>query len=174
MRLVNGRSVLRSSPLYCILMANFAVAAPTLARHGCGVAVRASSAGPDCELCRGGSLFDCRPSLLQPSSGAATGSPKRRPRCRRLIPSFEHVTCREPTVTPMSSAISCRLFPFSTRFLICPTFSRVNFFCPAIWVILRPMLVPAFDEPEPVLVHGTGARLKGGEHPLSSSCCLYL
>jgi hypothetical protein len=65
MRWENGRSVLRSSLLYRILMANFAVAAPTLARHGGRVAARASSAGPDCELCRGGSIFDCRLSLLQ-------------------------------------------------------------------------------------------------------------
>ena len=40
-------------------------------------------------------------------------------RRRRLIPSFEQVTAREPTVTPMSSAISSRLFPRSTRLLIC-------------------------------------------------------
>ena len=33
---------------------------------------------------------------------------------RRLIPSLEQVTCREPRVTPISSAISSRLFPRST------------------------------------------------------------
>ena len=33
----------------------------------------------------------------------------------RLIPSLEQVTCREPTVTSISSAISSRLFPRSTR-----------------------------------------------------------
>jgi hypothetical protein len=38
---------------------------------------------------------------------------------RRLIPKREHVTCSEPTVTPINSAISSRLLPRSTRFLIC-------------------------------------------------------
>src|SRR5215469_12723968 len=42
---------------------------------------------------------------------------------------FEQVTCREPTVTPINSAISSRLFPRSTRFLICSSLSGVNFIC---------------------------------------------
>src|SRR5262245_45746797 len=46
---------------------------------------------------------------------------------RRLIPNLEHVTCRERTVTPISSAISSRRFPRSTRFLICGILSGVNF-----------------------------------------------
>jgi hypothetical protein len=46
---------------------------------------------------------------------------------RRLIPSLEQVTCRELTVTPISSAISSRLFPRSTRFLTCWILSGVNF-----------------------------------------------
>src|ERR1700730_10261777 len=48
-------------------------------------------------------------------------------RRRKLIPNLEQVTCREPTVTPINSAISTRLFPWWTRFLICWTFSEVNF-----------------------------------------------
>jgi hypothetical protein len=128
MRWENGRSVLRSSLLYRILMANFAVAAPTLARHG-GRALQLERP----PLAPTASFAEAAPSLIvgyrcYNYSAAATGSPKRRPLRRRLIPSFEHVTCREPMVAPMSSAISCRLFPFSTRFLICPDFLRGELF----------------------------------------------
>ena len=49
---------------------------------------------------------------------------------RRLIPSLEQVTCREPRVTPISSAISSRLLPRSRRFLICRILSGVNFVGP--------------------------------------------
>jgi len=45
---------------------------------------------------------------------------------RRLMPKREHVTCSEPTVTPISSAISSRRLPRSTRFLICSMRSGVN------------------------------------------------
>src|SRR5262245_46856159 len=48
---------------------------------------------------------------------------------RRLIPNLEQVTCSEPTVTPINSAIFSRLVPCSTRFLICWIRSGVNFFC---------------------------------------------
>src|SRR5262249_37598572 len=44
-------------------------------------------------------------------------------------PNLEQVTCREPRVTPINSAISSRLFPRSTRFLICWILSGVNFVC---------------------------------------------
>ena len=46
---------------------------------------------------------------------------------RKLIPSLEHVTASEPTVTPISAAISSRAVPRSTRFLICWIRSGVNF-----------------------------------------------
>ncbi len=46
---------------------------------------------------------------------------------RKLIPSLEQVTWREPTVTSSNSAISSRLFPRSRRFLICSIRSGVNF-----------------------------------------------
>jgi hypothetical protein len=35
------------------------------------------------------------------------------------MPNLEQVTCSEPTVTPINSAIYSRLFPRSTRVLIC-------------------------------------------------------
>jgi hypothetical protein len=44
-----------------------------------------------------------------------------------LISNLEQVTCRERTVTPINSAMSSRLFPCSTRFLICWILSGVNF-----------------------------------------------
>ena len=39
---------------------------------------------------------------------------------------LEQVTCSEPTVTPINSAISSRLFPRSTRVLICWILAGVN------------------------------------------------
>ena len=48
---------------------------------------------------------------------------------RRLMPNLEQVTCSEPTVAPINSAISSRLVPRSTRFLICCILSGVNFIC---------------------------------------------
>src|SRR5262249_29883623 len=45
---------------------------------------------------------------------------------RKLIPSREQVTCSEPSVTPIVSAICSRLKPRSTRFLICWSRSGVN------------------------------------------------
>ena len=48
---------------------------------------------------------------------------------RRLMPNLEQVTCSEPTVAPINSAISSRLFPRSTRFLICWILSGVNLVC---------------------------------------------
>src|SRR5262245_1834695 len=39
--------------------------------------------------------------------------------CTPALSVREHVTCSEPTVTPINSAISSRLLPRSTRFLIC-------------------------------------------------------
>src|SRR5262245_36578075 len=45
---------------------------------------------------------------------------------RRLMPKREHVTCSEPTVTPINAAISSRCLPRSTRFLICAMRSGVN------------------------------------------------
>ena len=58
--------------------------------------------------------------------GRSTLTPLFTMRRRRLIPSLEQVTAREPTVTPTSSAISSRLLPRSTRFLICCIRSGVN------------------------------------------------
>jgi hypothetical protein len=62
--------------------------------------------------------IDCEP---DPAEDAMFSRPGRRRRsilvpvlnrgCRRLIPSFEQVTCNVPVVTPMISAISSRLFP---------------------------------------------------------------
>src|SRR5262245_23843293 len=45
---------------------------------------------------------------------------------RKLIPSREQVTCSEPSVTPIVSAICSRLKPRSTRFLMCWSRSGVN------------------------------------------------
>jgi hypothetical protein len=42
------------------------------------------------------------------------------------MPCLEHVTCSEPTVTPIVSAICSRFIPRSTRFLICSNRSGVN------------------------------------------------
>src|SRR5215471_3368937 len=44
----------------------------------------------------------------------------------KLMPCLEHVTCSEPTVTPIVSAICSRLIPRSTRFLICSNRAGVN------------------------------------------------
>ena len=55
--------------------------------------------------------------------GVGTGLSRGR---RRLMPKREHVTCSEPTVTPINSAISSRRLPCSTRFLICSMRSGVN------------------------------------------------
>jgi hypothetical protein len=46
---------------------------------------------------------------------------------RKLMPNLEQVTCSEPTVTPINSAISSRLFPRSTSVLICWILAGVNF-----------------------------------------------
>ena len=42
------------------------------------------------------------------------------------MPNLEQVTCSEPMVTPINSAISSRLLPRSTRLMICCTLSGVN------------------------------------------------
>jgi hypothetical protein len=59
-------------------------------------------------------------------TGAAVALSPRRRAPRKLMPSLEEVTCNDPTLTPISSAISSRLFPLSTKFLICLTASGVN------------------------------------------------
>jgi hypothetical protein len=45
---------------------------------------------------------------------------------RKLIPSLEHVTWSDPTVTLSALAISSRLAPWITRFRICSMRSGVN------------------------------------------------
>jgi len=45
---------------------------------------------------------------------------------RKLIPSLEHVTWRDPTVTPARLAISSRLIPAATDSLICSITCGVN------------------------------------------------
>jgi hypothetical protein len=45
---------------------------------------------------------------------------------RRLMPNLEHVTWREPTVTPSRLAISWRFVPCATSFLIFSITSGVN------------------------------------------------
>src|SRR5262249_23186896 len=57
---------------------------------------------------------------------------------RKLMPCFEHVTCSEPTVTPIVSAICSRLIPRSIRFLICSSRSGVN-------LIDRPLAFISWD-----------------------------
>src|SRR5215510_12842321 len=90
--------ILVRSPLYFILRAKFAKPiSSVLARSSCGVVAWGCSTGPDCEFCG-----DC------PFIGG------------------NGTSCREPTVTPINSAISSRLFPRSTRFLICWSLSGVN------------------------------------------------
>jgi hypothetical protein len=56
----------------------------------------------------------------------------------KLMPCLEHVTCSEPTVTPIVSAICSRLIPRSTRFLICSNRSGVN-------LIDRPLAAISWD-----------------------------
>ena len=67
--------------------------------------------------------------------GVGTGLSRGR---RRLMPKREHVTCSEPTVTPINSAISSRRLPCSTRFLICSMRSGVNLTLDALF--LHPVL----------------------------------
>src|SRR5262245_57430645 len=105
----------------------------------CGVGVWACSTGVDCEFCSGGSLVSCNgPLLLPPPSGFPLGPgslrrskpvPILKVGRRKLTPNLEQVTCREPRVTPIKSAISSRLLPRSTRFLTCWILSGVNFIC---------------------------------------------
>jgi hypothetical protein len=45
---------------------------------------------------------------------------------RKLMPSLEHVTWRDPTVTPSRLAISSRLIPCATKPLICSITCGVN------------------------------------------------
>src|SRR6516165_2431816 len=108
----------------------------------CGVGVWACSTSADCEFCSGRSLVSCDSPLSLPPPGQCVavplgpGAPRRSKPIpvlnigrRRLTPNLEQVTCREPRVTPINSAISSRLFPRSTRFLICWILSGVNFVC---------------------------------------------
>ena len=75
---------------------------------------------------------------------------------RRLMPKREHVTCSEPTVTPINSAISSRAVPRSTRFLICWMRSGVN-------LIWRPRLPSSTD-------HFSASRLRlSGSHAAALS-----
>src|SRR5262249_53504496 len=131
----------RSSPLYRILMAKLASFA--LFAHSChGVAAWACSTGQDRESCSGRSLLDCSNARSPPRLGLGVETPLERGSSRpsdpapvlkggrrRLMPNLEHVTCSEPTVTPINSAISSRLLPRSSRFLICCILSGVNFSC---------------------------------------------
>src|SRR5262249_1304411 len=55
------------------------------------------------------------------------GGEREESRRRTLIANLEQVTVRERTGTPIHSAISSRLFPCSTRFLICWVLSGVTF-----------------------------------------------
>src|SRR6516162_232488 len=97
---------------------------------------------PDCKFCSGRSLVSCDSPLSLPPPGQCVAVPlgpgsSRRSKPvpvlnigrRKLTPNLEQVTCREPRVTPINSAISSRLFPRSTRFLICWILSGVNFVC---------------------------------------------
>src|SRR5262245_9631646 len=125
-------------------MAKLAASAPfALFAHSChGARAWACSTGPDREFCSGRSLVNCSQALLPPPQGLGGETPLEHGslRCRepvpvlkvgrrRLTPNLEQVTCSEPTVTPINSAISSRLLPRSTRFLICCTRSGVNFSC---------------------------------------------
>jgi len=164
---VSGNSVVRSSPLYCILMAKLgAPASVALFPHSCHGAASwawhdlgACTAGPGHACFSGRSMVSCGNALSRPlEPGVETrlcGSPRRSEKVplfkvgrRRLMPNLEQVTCSEPTVAPISSAISSRLLPRSTRFLICCIRSGVNFICrpelgpgmpsSAVWVISVP------------------------------------
>jgi hypothetical protein len=94
-------SVANSRPLYCKMRANFASSG----------FMRLDSHFSSVET-------DLRRSKLTPLFSLGR---------RKLIPSLEHVTASEPTVTPISAAISSRPVPRSTRFLICWIRSGVNF-----------------------------------------------
>src|SRR5262245_38481520 len=111
--------------------------------HSChGVGAWACSTGPDREFCSGRSLLHCSNALSPPRLGLVGETPPERGSSRRtkpapvlkvgrrkLMPYLEQVTCSEPTVTPINSAISSRLLPRSTRFLICCILSGVNLIC---------------------------------------------
>src|SRR5262249_1849287 len=125
-------------------MAKLAASASfALFAHSCpGPGAWACSTGSDREFCSGRSLLNCSNALSPPRLGLGVEPPLERGSfrrsgpvpflkvgCRRLTPNLEHVTCSEPTVTPINPAISSRLLPRSTRFLICCTRSGVNFSC---------------------------------------------
>ena len=102
--------------------------APELNPESFTIALWARSTGADCEFCSGRSLVNCNITpLLAPRRSKPV--PVLNIGRRRLTPNLEQVTCREPRVTPINSAISSRLFPLSTRFLICWILSGVNFVC---------------------------------------------
>src|SRR5262245_853640 len=124
-------------------MANLAVpASVALFAHSChGVGAWACSTGPGHEFCSGRSLLNCSDALsplwlgfvvetpLERGSRRSEPAPVLKGGRRRLMPNLEQVTCSEPTVTPINSAISSRLLPRSTRFLICCILSGVNLIC---------------------------------------------
>jgi hypothetical protein len=79
--------------------------------------------------------FCCRTCAMPTDPGAGIVLPLTSAVCRepldklirrKLMPSLEHVTWREPTVTPSRLAISSRLIPCATNFLIFSITSPVN------------------------------------------------
>ena len=107
-------------------------------------------------------------STAQGGAGAATQCGR-----RRLIPSREQVTCNEPTVTPIVSAICSRLMPRSTRFLICCSrgvnlIGRPFVAVSGCWIDPFVSIVP-FPLAWPEKSTGSGARLR----LRSPSNCLY-
>jgi hypothetical protein len=64
--------------------------------------------------------------ILLPLTSAVCREPLDKLIRRKLMPSLEHVTWREPTVTPSRLAISSRLIPCATNFLIFSITCAVN------------------------------------------------
>jgi len=109
----SGISVVRSLPWYRIVIANSAKGT-------------ARAAGCDTSFCSGTCAMPIEHGvkIVRPLTSAVW-----RPEPligRKLIPSLEHVTWRDPTVTPTRLAISSRLIPTATKPLICSITCGVN------------------------------------------------
>src|SRR6516165_1965705 len=105
----DGISVVRSLPWYLIVIANLVKGA-------------ARAAGCDTSFCSCTCATPTEPSL----TSAVWREPLDKIIRRKLIPSLEHVTWSDPTVTPSRLAISSRLSPSATSSLIFSIACGVN------------------------------------------------
>src|SRR5205807_6144789 len=112
----SGTSVVCSLPRCRIVMANLAEGA-------------ARAAGCDTSLCSRACAIptECGPGIVLPLTSAVwQRKPLGKIIRRKLIPSLEHVTWSDPTVTPTRLAISSRLIPSRTNSLIFSITCGVN------------------------------------------------